>query len=259
MPTTGARIFAWAGAALFAGSLLYFLYTYFVTFAETPAGAPHTAVAVGWDVLLFSVFSLHHSVFARDRVRRWVTRHVSPYLERSVYVWIASLLFIGVCAAWVPVAGRVWNLEGLTAWAVGGVQVLGIWLTLRSAVAIDAFELAGVRQVSSDAAARALSGRRGEPDEARPTGGSTDRTVGSSAFKTAGPYGWVRHPIYLGWCLVVFAVPAMTMTRMVFAVTSSAYLLLAIPFEERSLLAAAGDGYRDYMRRVPWRLLPRVY
>ena len=77
-------------------------------------------------------------------------------------------------------------------------------------------------------------------------------------FKTAGPYVWVRHPIYSAWVLVVFCVPTMTMTRLVFAATSSAYLLLAIPFEERSLHAAAA-AYGEYVRRVRWKLVPGIY
>jgi len=59
--------------------------------------------------------------------------------------------------------------------------------------------------------------------------------------------------------LVVFAVSTMTMTRLVFALTSSTYLLIAIPFEERSLLTTGGEAYREYMRRVPWRIVPRIY
>ena len=78
-------------------------------------------------------------------------------------------------------------------------------------------------------------------------------------FKTDGPYGWVRHPIYLGWILLVFAVGTMTMTRLVFAVISSAYIVIAIPFEERTLRAHSGGAYDDYIRRVPWRLVPRIY
>ena len=247
MPSRGARIFAWTGAALFAGSLLYFLYTYLVTFGETPRDlrvGPRTAVL--WDVLLFTIFAIHHSVFARDTLRRGIKRLAGAELERSLYVWIASLLFIAVCAAWLPIAGQMWALDGMPAWLLHAVQLVGIWLTLRSAVIIDAFELAGVRQVSADNAARTSSGPRAE-------------TRDSPEFKTTGPYGWVRHPIYLGWFFVVFAVPTMTMTRMVFAVTSSVYLVVAIPFEERSLLAATGDAYREYMRQVRWRIVPGVY
>jgi protein-S-isoprenylcysteine O-methyltransferase Ste14 len=78
-------------------------------------------------------------------------------------------------------------------------------------------------------------------------------------FKTSGPYGWVRHPIYAGWFLLVFAVPVMTMTRFVFAVTSSLYLLIAIPFEERSLRSSSAGAYEQYMKQVRWKLLPHVF
>ena len=78
-------------------------------------------------------------------------------------------------------------------------------------------------------------------------------------FKTTGPYGWVRHPIYLGWVMIVFAMPTMTMTRMVFAAVSTAYIVIAIPFEERSLRRASGGTYDRYLKRVRWKLVPGVY
>ena len=74
-----------------------------------------------------------------------------------------------------------------------------------------------------------------------------------------GPYGWVRHPIYAGWFLVVFSVPAMTATQLVFAVTSSVYLIVGMVFEERSLVSAAPEAYRAYQRDVRWKVIPGVY
>ena len=79
------------------------------------------------------------------------------------------------------------------------------------------------------------------------------------AFKVAGPFGLVRHPIYLGWILIVFGAPLMTMSRLLFAVISSAYLVLAIPWEEASLVEAFGERYRAYQRQVRWRLVPGVW
>ena len=70
-----------------------------------------------------------------------------------------------------------------------------------------------------------------------------------SNSRPAVPYGWVRHPIYSGWFLIVFAVPVMTLTRLVFAVTSSAYLLIAIPFEERSLRRSSQGAYDQLCAR----------
>jgi methanethiol S-methyltransferase len=239
-PPASARAFAWGGTILFFASLSYFLYSYAITFGEIGGGPTVDAGrdtgfvgATTFNVALFTAFALHHSVFAREPVRAWVARLVPADLERSWYVWIASLLFIAVCALWQPVPGPAWRLEGTWRPVAYIVQALGIWLTLHSAAIIDIFELSGVRQLSA----------RGGPME----------------FKRSGPYGWVRHPIYTGWILLVFAAPTMTMTRLVFAIVSSLYLLLAIPFEERSIRAASAGAYDAYAAQVRWKLFPGVY
>jgi protein-S-isoprenylcysteine O-methyltransferase Ste14 len=220
----------------FAAALLYFLFSYAVTFGEIVegrTGAREILINVG----LFSIFALHHSVFARTRVREVVRSIVPSHLERSAYVWVASLMLIAVCYSWRPLPGVVWQVPTPWSWALVAVQLFAVWLTLRSAAVIDGLELAGLRQV--------LEPRAQSPEPME--------------FKTDGPYGWVRHPIYLGWILLVFGVGAMTMTRFVFATISTSYLLLAIPLEERTIRANAGPAYDEYMRRVPRKLVPRVY
>lgn len=244
---------AWAGAALFATSLVYFLYTYFITFGEIVAG-PVSWTAIAADAVLFSAFALHHSVFARTGVRAWVARRLSPASERSAYVWVASLMLAAVCAFWRPVAGVAWDVSGPAAWTLRGIQLFGIWLTLRGAAVLDIWELSGVRQARSTPNAQLPTPRH----ETAGSGG-WELGVGTWEFKTDGPYGWVRHPIYLGWFLVVFAMPRMTMTRLVFAAISGLYILIAIPFEERTLARASGGAYDGYRATVRWRLLPRIY
>ena len=242
--TPTAHLFAWTGATVFVLSLSYFLYSYWVVFGRTADGALR-ASAVIWDVALFSAFAAHHSVFAREPVRRRLAR-TFPHLERSVYVWVASLLFIVVCWLWQPVAGVVWELDGPARVAAVVVHVGGIVFSVYSASLIDAFELAGVRQLNAQRPtpnAQRLPNPDSQPEE----------------FKTTGPYGLVRHPIYLGWFLIVFAIGTMTMTRLVFAVVSCAYILVAIPFEERSMMASSGGAYDRYMKRVPRRLIRGLY
>ena len=69
----------------------------------------------------------------------------------------------------------------------------------------------------------------------------------------------MRHPIYLGWVLMVFATPVMTTSRLLFAVVSTRYLIAAIPFEERSLVEALGEKYGAYQKQMRWRLVPYVW
>jgi len=225
-----ARVFSWTGALLFAVSLTYFVFAYLWGFGASADGG-RAAPAVTWNVALFTLFALHHSIFAREPVRGWVRRVVAPDLERSVYVWLASLLFLAVCLGWRPVPGTAWSLDGAPVWLVRAVGIAALWLMLRSVAVLDVWTLAGLRL----------------------------QAQGPSDFKTTGPYGWVRHPIYAGWCLFVFAATPMTMTRLLFAVVSCAYLLVAIPLEERTMRAASPGAYGRYMAQVPWRLVPGVY
>jgi protein-S-isoprenylcysteine O-methyltransferase Ste14 len=196
---------------------------------------------VVWNTALFSIFGLHHSALARMGVRDRIA-HRFPTLERSLYVWVASLLLIAVCALWQPVPGVIWRASGPLATALSLLHVVGFVLSVASAAMIDIWELAGIRQVYP-----AFRARSPEPNAHAPE------------FKTTGPYGLVRHPIYLGWFLIVFAVGTMTMTRFAFAVISSLYVLIAIPFEERSLLKTTAGAYERYRQRVRFKLVPGVY
>ena len=235
VPQRLARPIALGGLLFFIEALLYFAYRFVVVFGREATGTIDTRAVVA-NVILFTVFAFHHSLFARDIIRKRITRTVGV-LERSTYVWVASALFVAVCAWWQPIAGAAWRIdEPVVVWPLRALQLVGVWLTLRSALMIDVLELAGLTQVR---------GVQKDPP--------------STIFKTSGPYGWVRHPIYAGWFLFVFALPTMTMTQFVFAITSSAYLLIAIPLEERSLRRSSAGAYDQYMQQVRWKLLPHVF
>ena len=257
---TARLAFAWGGALLFVLALGYFLYTYAFTFGETQQPSP-AATPIVWNLGLFTAFALHHSVFARQRVREEVARIVPPSLERSFYVWVASALFIAVCALWQPVHGIAWQVPPPLGWLLYGVLMAGVWLSVRSAGVIDIWELAGVRQAITPNSQPLRLTNSQEPAVVTQDriGSWSTETVGSWEFKTTGPYGLVRHPIYLGWFLMVFGVPIMTNTRLVFALVSCGYLLLAIPLEERSLRRASDGKYDEYIRAVRWKLIPGLY
>lgn len=224
---TFTRVFVWTGGVLFVGALAFCGYSYAATWARAAA----FDVTAAWaDALLFSVFALHHSLFARDGVKRWLSRLVPAPMLRSVYVWLASALLIGVCLAWRPAGGEIYRNAGFLAVVHAGLQLLGILIIARAVRVIDALELAGIRPHS-----------------------------GSEALQIAGPYRSVRHPLYSGWLLVTFGAAHMTGDRLVFAGISAFYLLIAMPFEERSLRRTFGDAYADYARKVRYRLVPYVY
>lgn len=230
-------LYAWLGAAAFVASLAYFLFAYAVTFGETAAPGPWLAPIL-IDTALFSAFALHHSLFARTRVKAAVHAALSPALERTLYTWISSVLFALVCCAWQPVPGLLYSLPQPWHWLGYAVQAAGIALTAAGSRVLDVLDLAGVRPV--------LQARHADAPRHVP-------------LQTTGVYGLVRHPIYFGWILFVFGAPHMTLTRFVFACVSTAYLAAAIPFEERGLLDTFGPDYAAYQDRVRSRMLPYLY
>jgi methanethiol S-methyltransferase len=230
-------LYAWLGAAAFVASLAYFLFAYAVTFGETAAPASRS-VPIAVDVVLFSLFAFHHSLFARTPLKDAVRAALSPAMERTLYTWISSLLFAMVCWAWQPVPGVLYSVPTPWQWLGYAAQAAGIAVTVVGSRVLDVLDLAGVRPV--------LQARSGAETRHVP-------------LQTTGLYGFVRHPIYFGWLLFVFGTPHMTMTRLVFALTSSAYLALAVPWEERGLVQIFGPDYQKYQQRVRWRMLPFVY
>ena len=149
----------------------------------------------------------------------------------------ASLLFVLVCAWWQPLPGIVWQTSDALTWMPRLIQLAGLALALGACRVIDMGALAGLRDA--------------------PIPGS--RPGSAPMFSTRAPYGWVRHPLYLAWVLMVFGMPRMTATQLLFALASLVYLLIGIPLEERTLRRTRGTAYDAYARRVPWRLLPGVY
>ncbi|MGQ0734712.1 MAG: methyltransferase family protein [Acidobacteriota bacterium] len=239
------RVFAWLGAAAFAGALGTLVYFYVVILGVTSGDASTTVPHAVMDALLFAAFAAHHSAFARTAVKRWLTSVVPVSAERPVYVWVSSILLVLACLLWQPVPGMAWQQAGVWVLVHDGAQLMGLGLTVVGASAIDPRALAGIEAASRDAGA--LGAHR---TEAPPRGDS---------IRVAGPFRIVRHPIYLGWLLMVWGTPTMTANRLVFAAVSSAYLILAIPWEERSLVEVHGDQYRAYQQAVRWRLLPGIW
>src|SRR5712691_5033280 len=114
------RLFVWIGGALFVGSLGVCAYRYLIVWGACDDA--HVS-AVAPNALLFGLFAVHHSLFARERVKARLARLVPERLLRSVYVWTASALLLLVCALWRPVGGEAYHVTGWRALAHALVQL----------------------------------------------------------------------------------------------------------------------------------------
>jgi protein-S-isoprenylcysteine O-methyltransferase Ste14 len=182
------------------------------------------------NTLLLSLFAIQHSGMARRAFKRWWTQYVSPAIERSTYVLLASLVLVLLFWQWRPIPTVVWEVAvPEIALAVQVVSLLGVVIVLVATFLINHFELFGLHQVFNN-----LMGREMPP----------------ARFKTPGLYKIVRHPLYFGFIVAFWAAPVMTVGHLMFAAVTTAYIFIAIMLEERDLVHAFGDEYRRYRQRV---------
>jgi protein-S-isoprenylcysteine O-methyltransferase Ste14 len=183
------------------------------------------------DLGLIALFAVQHSVMARPWWKAWWTRIVPKPIERSTYVWISNVLAVLLMWLWQPIGLPVWDVQQPVARAaLTSLFAIGWFLVPVASLMINHFDLFGTRQVWLHLRRR----------EYRPL-----------AFRTPMLYAKVRHPLYVGWLIAFWATPTMTLGHLVFAAAMTGYILIAVRYEERDLLAEYGTKYADYRRRVP--------
>jgi methanethiol S-methyltransferase len=190
--------------------------------------------ALAVDAALLALFALQHSIMARPWFKAAWTRIVPQPAERSTYVLFSSLAMILMFWKWQPLAGTIWKVESPAGSLTIRLLFAAGWATVLAATfLINHFDLFGLRQVWL----RLLG-----------------REYTQLKFGTPLAYRYVRHPLYVGWLLVFWSAPVMTTAHLVFAIATTAYILVAIQFEERDLVRLHPE-YAEYRRRVPM-LLP---
>ena len=220
---------------IFFGTFLYAIWFVWTMDRPGQAGVPlGTALLI--NAALLGLFAVQHSVMARQWFKRAWTKMIPRHVERSTYVLAASLALLILIRFWQPLPQVIWEVGSPIF-----VQILKVlfwcgWLLLLiSTFLIDHFDLFGLKQVWKHFGNQAYV---------------------PPAFRTPGPYRLVRHPIYLGFLIAFWSAPRMTLGHLFFSVMTTAYILLAIQFEERDLIRFHGEEYKLYRSGVsmlvPW-------
>ncbi|MCP3384356.1 isoprenylcysteine carboxylmethyltransferase family protein [Bradyrhizobium sp. CCGUVB4N] len=233
-------LYALVSYALFTISFLYalgFVGNYVVPKSIDVGSPTSPGEAIVVNLLLMSLFAIQHSVMARPAFKRWSANFLPAACQRSTYVLLSSLVLLLLFWQWRPIPMPIWQTRGVTAWLLTSVHWLGWLIAFASTHMIDHFDLFGVRQ--------AIVAWRGAK-------------ISGQSFRTPLLYKIVRHPIMLGFLLAFWATPEMTIGRLLFALANTAYILVALQFEERDLIAEFGATYQQYRQRVPM-LVPRLF
>jgi len=188
-----------------------------------------TALAI--DTGLMAVFALQHSVMARPSFKAVWTRIVPRPIERSTYVYASCAVTALLMWQWRPIDLVMWDIHNpVGRWLMWGLFAAGLLMVPAVSLLISHFDLFGTRQVWLH-----LQGKE----------------YTSLPFRTPSIYSQIRHPLYVGWMISFWAIPTMTAGHMLFAAVMTAYMMIAVIFEERNLVEHFGAEYEEYRRRVP--------
>jgi protein-S-isoprenylcysteine O-methyltransferase Ste14 len=112
-----------------------------------------------------------------------------------------------------------------------GVFFLGWLITFLSTFIINHFELFGLKQTFDN-----VMNQLGE----------------KLKFRATFLYKIVRHPIMLGFIIAFWATPLMTVGHLIFSITSTVYIFIAVKYlEEKDLRKSIGKEHEDYQKKVP--------
>ena len=188
------------------------------------------ATALIIDLGLLGAFAVQHSVMARPAFKRWWTTIIRPEVERSTYVLLSTLLLAAIVFFWQPLGGVIWQLTDPV--AIGVVYaffVIGWAILFLASFQINHFDLFGLRQTWLY-----FRGKKYTP----------------LTFKTPWLYRHMRHPLYVGLMIGLWAAPTMTVAHLVFAVMCTSYIFVGVRLEEHDLENDLPE-YKQYKKVVP--------
>jgi protein-S-isoprenylcysteine O-methyltransferase Ste14 len=186
--------------------------------------------ALWFDAGLSILFFIQHSGMIRKSFRRWLVRFVPEEYAGVVYAIASGIVLFLVMLLWQRSTQTVIAPSDLLRWllrAVSFLSALGFYWGVKSLQLFDPF---GLRPIFNR-----LRGRN-------PT---------SMPITVAGPYRWVRHPLYFFTILLIWSCPDLTRDRLLFNLLWTVWIVVGSYLEEIDLVAEFGDAYWKYQRNVP--------
>ncbi|WP_136481314.1 methyltransferase family protein [Cognatitamlana onchidii] len=181
---------------------------------------------------LVFLFGLQHSIMARKTFKEKFAEHFPKPVERSTFVLVSGVLLTLLVFQWEPMGGSIWTVskENSLYYILYTLFFLGWSILFISTFLINHFDLFGLRQTYLE-----LQNKPYKP----------------LTFKVVSFYKYVRHPLYFGGIIGLWATPSMTVTHLVFALSLTAYFIIGTLFEEKDLKEAFGNKYTSYQKNTP--------
>ncbi len=187
-----------------------------------------------WNTFLSLVFFVQHSSMIRPGVRKRMQRWVPGDYAKALYSIVSGFVLLAVVLLWQPADEVLFAFSGVGRWFTHflvAAALAGFVWTVKS---LENFDPLGME---------AMLIRLGK---SRPA---------PMPLSVRGPYRLVRHPFYFFTIVMIWSFPVITLDRLMFNGTWTAWIWIGAVLEERDLLDQYGDAYEAYRQTVP-RLLP---
>lgn len=195
------------------------------------------ATAVLWNAAVVTVWGLQHTVMARPAFKRIWTKIVPVPIERSTYLVFVAIATAIMVSSWIPMPAVLWDTTDTVFYPMLlTVYFMGWCIVLFSTFLINHFHLFGLQQAFLHL--RCLQSKQ-------------------ETFRTPLLYKLVRHPMMSGVLIALWAVPVLTVGRLVFNVLMTGYVFIGLYFEERTLTVELGQEYKQYLKTTP-SVIPSV-
>jgi len=189
-----------------------------------------TSTSIIINLVVLTIFALQHSIMARPAFKKWWTQFIPEHLERSTFVLFTAIVLTLLYWQWRPMTDVVWHIDNNIGALLMNCLFWAGWIILFSSTfMVSHADLFGLRQVYLK---------------------FKDQEYHHLEFKISGLYKLVRHPIMTGIIIAFWSTPHMTTGHLLFAVVVTAYILVALQFEEHDLMIFFGDKYADYKQKV---------
>ncbi|HET8579541.1 MAG TPA: isoprenylcysteine carboxylmethyltransferase family protein, partial [Nitrospiraceae bacterium] len=183
-----------------------------------------------WDAFLLFLFFLQHSGMVRRGLRSRLARFIPSWSYPAAYCIASSIVLGSAVLFWQPTDRYLFVSRGAALYSLNFVALFAVVIFFWGAIALRGFDPFGLSPIRAH-----LRGR----DEPRP------------AFVAAGPYRWVRHPLYFSILLLIWSSPELTLDRLLANILWTVWITIATRWEERDLESDFGEEYRQYKKSVP--------
>lgn len=212
-----------------ASMLLFLIFLFTGSLDLLGMGLTEAAVLV-WNGILSSVFFIQHSGMIRKSFRTRLSTKIPAHFNDATYTIASSIVLISVVVLWQPSTTVLYDFQGFARWIIRSfflLAMVGMVWGVRALKNLDAFGRKSIRDH--------LKGKQNHPQQ----------------FSVYGPYLWVRHPLYFFVLLLIWSCPDLTLDRFLFNFLWTVWIIIGTVLEEKELVSAFGNDYRQYQSSVP--------